>query len=274
MDLINVGFWGFIGSSSLIIGAIVGYYVSIPKKISSSLVALSAGILTSAMCFDILIKSNHYGGLIPTIIGFILGVSIFTSMNILVSRLIFKSKREEVNIEDYSESLNNEYSSFKEIARKFINYKTKPNNLYERDSLISMFSVLIEGIPESIAIGLILIIGGPISIALIISIFLANLFEGLTGTENMKLGKWGKKSIFGVWIFVILLAPLCAMLSYNIFSSTDHQIIAIALGISAGAIISMIADIMLPQSFNETQEYTGVLMALGFLISFVLSQAI
>jgi ZIP family zinc transporter len=135
-------------------------------------------------------------------------------------------------------------------------------------------SVLIEGIPDALAIGLILIIGGPISIALVISIFLANLFEGLSGAESMKLGKWGKKSIFHVWILVVLLSPICAMLGYIIFSNTDHHILSLALGISSGAIISMIADTMLPQAFNETQEFTGTIMGLGFLTSFILSHSI
>ena len=302
LDLVYVGFWGFIGSSSLIIGALIGYYLNIPQKISSSLIAFSAGILTSAVCFEILFESNLYGGLIPTITGFMIGMGIFTTMDIIVSHLNTKSIKDDFTILDdfdnkskdestfsndsknkskdeqatYKDSSNykNDYSALKGKISKIINYKIKPDNKYEKSSLISVFSVLIEGIPDALAIGLILIIGGPISIALVISIFLANLFEGLSGAESMRLGKWKKNSIFRIWIFVVLLAPICAMLGYIIFSNTDHHILSLALGISAGAIISMIADTMLPQAFNETQEYTGTLMALGFITSFVLSHTI
>ena len=289
LDLFYVGFWGFIGSSSLIIGALLGYYLNIPHKVSSSLIAFSAGILTSAVCFEILYESNLYGGLVPTIAGFIIGMGIFTTMDIIVSHLntksikddfsIFndtddKSKKDDSTTYNDSNNFNKEHSTFKRKISKLINYKIKQENKYEKSSLISVFSVLIEGIPDALAIGLILIIGGPISIALVISIFLANLFEGLSGAESMRLGNWKKNSIFRIWVFVVILAPICAMLGYIIFSNTDHHILSFALGISSGAIISMIADTMLPQAFNETQEYTGTLMALGFITSFVLSHTI
>lgn len=269
---IYAGLWGFIGTSSLIIGAILGYYFNIPKKISSSLLAFSAGILISAVCFEILFDSYKYGGLLPTIIGFILGMIIFTIVDIIILHLNIESRKNNMLAPKDANIIKYEYSSLNRKILNLIIYKfKKPYNKYQVRSLITITSVLFEAIPDAIAIGLILIIGGPISIALIISIFLANLFEGLSSVGSMKLGNWSKKLIFGVWIFVILLSFISAMLAYIIFSNTDQHILSLALGISAGAILSIIADLLLPEAFNETKEFTGTLLALGFLLSFILS---
>lgn len=88
----------------------------------------------------------------------------------------------------------------------------------------------------------------------------------------MKLGGWNGKDIIGLWIFIVILASTSALLSYTIFSHTDQHILSGALAMSTGAILAMIADIMLPEVFSETGEYTSLLMAIGFLISFTLSQ--
>jgi ZIP family zinc transporter len=61
------------------------------------------------------------------------------------------------------------------------------------------------------------------------------------------------------------------MLGYIIFSQTDHHILSFALAMAAGALISMIADVLLPESYKTAHEFTGLFMALGFLLSFILS---
>jgi len=130
---------------------------------------------------------------------------------------------------------------------------------------------MLDGIPEALAIGLVLIIGGPISLAMIIAVFVANTLEGASSAVNMKLGGWKKGSIFGVWIMVTALSAISAVIGFSMFSHTDHHILSGALAVAAGALLSMIADVLLPEAFNETHEFTGLLMALGFLFSFILS---
>ncbi|RBQ22983.1 hypothetical protein ALNOE001_12480 [Candidatus Methanobinarius endosymbioticus] len=118
---------------------------------------------------------------------------------------------------------------------------------------------------------MIFFIGGPISVALLIAVFTANLFEGLSASLHMKLGVWKSKRVLGMWVSIVILTGLSAMLSYIIFSSTDRHILSGALSISAGGILAMLSSTMLPEAFKETEEYTGFIMAMRFLISFVLS---
>jgi ZIP family zinc transporter len=245
---IQAGLWGIIGSFALVIGSFFGYKFNIPKKVIATITAFSAGILISTVCFELLFEAYTYGGFPSTVYGFILGVVLFTVIDIIVNHFNFKFHRNKYNY------LNKSYF-----------------NKYQIQSFLTVAGVLLDSIPESFAIGLVLIIGGPISMALIIAVAIANLFEGASGSTNMKLGGWSQKSIFLVWISVIILTAISAMSGYSIFSHTDHHILSGALAIAAGALLSMIADVMLPEAYIETHEFTGLIMSIGFLLSFVLS---
>ncbi|MPL62954.1 hypothetical protein SDC9_08574 [bioreactor metagenome] len=278
-DFLYASFWGFIGTFPLVIGSILGYYFNISKKLLASFTIFSAGILSSAVCFEILFEAYSYGGLAPTVYGFLIGAFTFTIFDIIINHLNITNKKREFSSKKKNYISNHGVFFSKGILGSlrdalinvYIHKSKKEYNRYQVESLTIMTGVILDGIPEAIAIGLLVIIGGPISLALVISILIVNLFESLSGSTNMKLGGWNNKSIIFIWSFVTVLATLSATLSFIIFSNTDQYILAMALGIAAGALISLIADVMLPEAFKETHELTGLLMGLGFLTSFILS---
>ena len=286
-DYIFAGLWGGIGSIGLLIGSFVGYKYNISKKYIAIVTAFSSGILISALCFELLLESYHYGNIYTLSIGFITGVVGFTIIDTFINRLNTK-KQVKSNITDNNQIIgennsknngininNNNINSNDKNIHKYRIIKNRYKgylNKYQIEGLTAFAAAILDGIPESIAIGLTYFIGGPISLALLVSIFIANSFEGMSASSYMKLGGWNGKNIMGLWISVLILAFTSAMLSYIIFSHTDQHILSGALAMSAGAILAMIADTMLPEAFSETREYTGLLMAIGFLISFTLSQ--
>ena len=269
--------WGAFGSLALLLGSFFGYKYNISKRTIAIITAFSSGILISAVCFELLFEANSYGGMYPTVIGFIIGVVVFTLTDALIHRHsiekhgedIVRIKNENRNNEQIPNNFddNNNISSLNIFKHRYTRYFNK----YQVQSLCTLGGALLDGIPESIAIGLTFFIGGPISISLLIAVLIANSFEGASASLYMRLGGWSGRQIVGIWIFVIIITAISAMLSYIIFSHTDKHILAGALGVSAGALLAMIADTMLPEAFNEMQEWTGLLMAMGFLMSFVLS---
>lgn len=283
LNYIQVTLLGILGSISLIIGAFFGYRFNIPKKIIAITTAFTAGILTSAVCFDLLIESYLYGGFEPMITGFFIGVIVFTLADLIINHFSIKkhqtskvSKNNILHNKNISnDSLNNQSSISSKIKSSLLNIYyhkyNKPFNKYQVESVVTIVGALLDGIPESLSIGLILIIGGPISVSLLVAVFIANLFEGVSSSRNMKLGGWSGKSIFKVWTFILLLSAFSTLFSYSVFSHTDHHILSGALGVAAGALIAIIADVLLPDAYNETHEFTGFLMALGVLLSFILS---
>ena len=66
-------FWGFVGGGALLLGAGIGFYVSVPSRVVAGVMAFGAGVLISALSFELMDEAYQQAGLAPTAIGFLLG---------------------------------------------------------------------------------------------------------------------------------------------------------------------------------------------------------
>lgn len=243
---IQAGFWGFFGGFALFLGALAGYYLKISHRIIASIMGFGAGVLIAAACFALIQEAFLTGGFDSTIIGFIIGVLLFTTVDIYLNKRGAKH-------------------------RKTSNKSNVPDEYYENGTAIAAGAVL-DGIPESIAIGLTIISGGVVSMATVAAVFISNIPEGLSSSVGMKYMGWSKKAIFSLWLVISIISGLASLAGYSIFNYLPPDANAATLALASGALLTMIADTMLPEAFMETHEYTGLIMALGFLLSFILTK--
>ncbi len=131
---------------------------------------------------------------------------------------------------------------------------------------------ILDGIPESIAIGLTMIEGGIVSTATVIAIFLSNIPEGLSSSAGMKNAGWRAGSIFGLWLSVAFCTAIASLAGYSVFSHFPPGVIATIMALAAGAILAMLVDTMIPEAFSETHNLAGLITVLGFIVSFILSK--
>jgi ZIP family zinc transporter len=87
----------------------------------------------------------------------------------------------------------------------------------------------------------------------------------------MKMIGWKKLSIYGLWLLIAIIAAIASLAGYSIFATLPNDVTAATLALAAGAVLTMIADTMLPKAFAETHEITGLIMAVGFIVPFVLT---
>ncbi|MDB5717664.1 MAG: zinc/iron permease, partial [Sphingomonas bacterium] len=59
---LQAGLWGRLGGSALIVGAAVAYLVSLPQRLVAGIMALGAGVLISAVAFDLMDEAYRRGG--------------------------------------------------------------------------------------------------------------------------------------------------------------------------------------------------------------------
>lgn len=247
MDLtwLQAGFWGFLGGIALLIGALAGYYIKIPKKIIASIMAFGAGVLIAAACFALIEEAFRLGGFDSTLIGFALGVLIFTGADIYLAKRGAKHRK----------------TSDKSVL----------SDEYDESGAAIAVGAVLDGIPESVAIGLTIITGGLVSIATVVAVFISNIPEGVSSSVGMKHMGWSKKSIFGLWLIIAIISGVASLAGYSVFSQFPPDVNAATLALASGALLTMTADTMLPEAFSKTHQYTGLIVALGFILSFVLS---
>ena len=130
---------------------------------------------------------------------------------------------------------------------------------------------LIDGIPESIALGIGLLGGGSVSVSMLAAVFISNVPEGLSSAAGMKRSGRPARYVFGVWVGIAVASGLAALLGYLTLGGASPEAIAVITSVAAGAILTMIADTMIPEAFEQTRTWTGVITTVGFLVAFSIS---
>ena len=134
---------------------------------------------------------------------------------------------------------------------------------------------LLDGVPESVVIGVSLLggAGGGVGVSMtaVIAIFLSNIPEGLSSASGMKKAGRSALYIFGLWTGITVISGIAALLGYIVVGDLGPEVVAATNAVAAGAILSMIADTMIPEAFEANHDYAGLVTVIGFLIAFGLS---
>jgi len=131
---------------------------------------------------------------------------------------------------------------------------------------------LLDGIPESIVIGLSMLGGGKVSMVAVAAIFLSNVPEGLSSAAGMKKAGRSATYIFGIWGGIALASGVSALAGYTVFEGFSNEVVAATTAVAAGAILAMLADTMIPEAFQEAHDFAGLITVAGFLSAFALSK--
>ncbi len=78
---LSAGFWGLVGGSALLLGAAIGYYASLPQRLIAAVMAFGAGVLISALAFELMDEAYRQGGFDSTALGFLAGAGSYTLAN-------------------------------------------------------------------------------------------------------------------------------------------------------------------------------------------------
>ncbi|MGE5786214.1 MAG: ZIP family metal transporter [Myxococcales bacterium] len=244
---LEASLWGGLAGAALVIGALVGWFIKVPRRVAAAVMAFGSGVLISALSFDLMDRAYATGGLIATAIGFLGGAPVYTVANIVVSRLGAKHRKRSTG----QQASEQEQSG---------------------SGLAIAIGALLDGIPESMVIGVSLIGGKDVSLVAVAAVFLSNLPEGLSSAVGMKRSGRPASYVFSVWTAIAVISGIAALLGYALFRGAPLSTVAITMAVAAGAILAMIVDTMIPESFQEEHELTGLITVAGFLAAFALSR--
>ncbi len=241
MDALEAGFWGFVGGASLLVGALIGLYVGVPRRVIAIAVAVGAGVLVASVAFELMEEAFIMGGIYAASGGILLGALAFFAADWAVC---------------YVGGRHRKRSGGQQVGGS---------------STGITIGAIMDGIPESIAIGVSLIEGGVVGGVMVVAVFLSNVPEALSAAAGMKKAGHSPAHVLGLWGTVVAICAASALFGYLFLAGAPQTLIAVILAFAAGAILTMLASTMFPEAYEEGGHVVGVVTTIGFLVAFVLS---
>jgi zinc transporter, ZIP family len=233
--------WGALAASSLVIGAIIALLFRIGLRTIGLIMAFGVGVLISAVTFDLVDEAFRMSsGSGWVIAGIFAGCAVFFGGDWLIDRS-GGSERKDADGSQQSGS-----------------------------SLAIVLGSVLDGVPESMVIGLTIFKGGAVGAAYLIAVFISNLPESISATSGLVASGWQKARVIWMWIGIALISGLASLAGYALFQHSSPDVVAFVLAFAAGAILTMLSDTMMPEAYEHGGKLVGVLTTLGFAVAFTI----
>ncbi|WP_298458786.1 ZIP family metal transporter [uncultured Cellulomonas sp.] len=244
---VEAGAWGLLGGAALVVGAAIAWFVRVPQAVIAAVMAFGSGVLISALAFDLTAEAADTGGLASTVAGFLAGAAVYVAANVALAR---RGARHRKRSGDQQPGEDEQSGSGSAIA----------------------IGALLDGVPESVVLGVSLLGGGGVSVAVVAAVVISNVPEGLSSAAGMRRAGRSARYVFGVWTVIALASAASAAVGYATLGAASPAVVAVITAVAAGAILTMVADTMIPEAFERTHILTGFITTLGFLAAFSLSR--
>ncbi len=250
--------FGVIASSALVIGALIGARVQIPKAILAGMLAFAAGALITALAFELFEDAYRHGGLWRAGVGLILGAVVFTVLSALLDRAA-QGKREKSH---GSEKL--------DVDAAADDRAPSAASTSGAAGLALLAAVTLDGVPENVAMGVSLGEGTG-GLALLAAIFVSNFPEALVGSASMRANGRSGTFILGTWLTCAALLTVAVVIGAGPLSQSSPETISLPLAFAAGAVLASLADTLMPEAYEKGGPLVALSTTAGFVLSFMLA---
>jgi zinc transporter, ZIP family len=234
--------WGLVAGSSLAVGGALALLVPISRLVLGLVMAFGAGVLISAVAYDLVDEAvTTSAGSGGVGLGLFAGALTFFAGDALIDRLGGADRKDS----DGAQA--------------------------DGSAPAIVLGIVLDGIPETAVIGLSLLVGGEVSTAVIAAVFISNIPEAIAATSGLTMSGWRPRRIMLLWAGVGLICALAAPAGYGLLDGASGHTVAFVQAFAAGAILTMLADTMMPEAFEHGGRLVGLATTLGFALAFAIS---
>jgi ZIP family zinc transporter len=232
--------WSVFAASSLLIGAWLARARAPSDRTLGLIMAFGAGALISSVAFELIEKAFiRAGGTGAVIAGFFVGALAFYVGDRLIRRAGGGNRKSTTRADG---------DSAKAIA----------------------LGTVLDGIPESVVIGMTLLGGGGVGAAIVAGVFVSNLPEAMAASSSLSRTGVAWPRIMAMWLVIVLASGLAAAVGFVALADANRAVGAFILAFAGGAILTMLASTMMPEAYKHGGEIVGIVTALGFAAAFAI----
>lgn len=245
--MLEAGAWGLLGASSLLVGALIGTRRrAIPTRALGLILGFGAGTLFSAVAFELTEDAYNLGGADAVAIGLAFGALAYFAGDQAIGRRGGEDRMSP--------------------------HRRRREGPPQADSASALLlGAVLDGIPESAVIGISLLGGQQVSVAVLGAVFLSNLPEAIGSVAGMHKEGIATRHILLIWLLVVLASGAAAALGYGLLKGASGNTVALIEAFAGGAVLTMLVDVMIPQARKDGGLPVGLATVLGFALAYLLS---
>jgi zinc transporter, ZIP family len=235
--------WAFVAASTLFMGAAIAIVFRPSSGVTGLVMAFGAGALISAVAYELVLDALDDVSGVLFAVSFAAGGLTFFVGDVLITRGGGGTR------------------------------KRSTGEQADDSALAIVLGAALDGIPESIVLGLSVITGGAVSVSFLVATALSNLPEAMSASVGLLRAGWTRRSILFLWSVVVAVSSISAAIGYAAFRSVPDATGAHVQAFAAGAIITMLADTMMPEAFQDSGKPVGLATLAGFAVALWVSLA-
>jgi ZIP family zinc transporter len=252
VDVLEAGLWAALGQAALIAGALlVARFPRLTEPRWLGLVmAFGAGALICATTTELVVPAYKAAGRTPAGFGLVVGAVGYYALTSWLNR---RAERED------PEEPVEEAAAISDDALPAAADATAARNL--------TVGMVLDGIPESIAVGLTLLGGASVSFALVGAVFLSNLPEAIGVAAALLAGGVPLRSVLLRFGGIVAVGGIAGAVGYGVLTSSNADAIAVIQSVAAGAMVVVVVNEMVPIAVRGAGRHAGLAAAAGFAVT-------
>ena len=234
--------WGVLAASSLLLGGLIALRFDIRLPTLGLVMGFGSGVLISAVAYELVEEAFATADAgTPVAIGLFAGCGAFFAGDSLIDRYGGAHRKQALGA------------------------------VAAGGGSALVLGIVLDGIPESAVIGLGLLGGQGVSVAMLAAVFLSNLPEAVAATSGLTRSGWSGGNVLALWLGVAVVSGLASLAGYVFLDGASPDAVAFVLAFAGGAILTMLADTMMPEAFEHGGRLVGIFTTLGFTLAFAVS---
>jgi zinc transporter, ZIP family len=235
MTVIAAVGWGAVTSASLWLGQVLARPLAQRNRLTGLVMGFGAGTLLSAVAYQLLPTASLANGI--TVGSWLtVGALVYFVVDQMLDRR-GAGGRHQIKPED------------------------------ESGSGFAMFlGALLDGLPEAFVLGIGIAVGGAVSSAFVLAVFVSNVPQGVAGTTSLRAAGYTQRRVFWLWGGLTAACAVAAGAGYALSSVIPEHGLA-AEAFAAGAVLMVLADSMIPEAYRHGGRAVGLATVGGYLVA-------
>jgi ZIP family zinc transporter len=236
--------WGLVAGCSLVLGGAIALRFSISRRLLGLIMAFGSGVLISAVAYELVheaFETSAGDGRIA--LGLLTGSVVFFGAEKTIERL--------GRVRNEAPAAGETHAA--QAGRALV------------------LGIILDGIPESLVLGLTVLEAGTVSAAFLVAVFLSNLPEAIAATTALARAGRNTTRIMRFWVLAALGFGVTSLAGYVVLDAASPLTVAFVLAFAGGAVLTMLANTMMPEALHHGGKLAGLLTTLGFALAFAIS---